>query len=62
MAIAELTSICKSVYRMKVSHNFLLEWTTAEDAEKSSKKDLKSYYKEMIFNVILGLIFLFLLY
>ena len=58
MAIAELTSICKSVYRMKVSHNFLLEWTTAEDAEKSSKKDLKSYYKEMIFNVILGLIFL----
>ena len=37
----------------------LLEWVTAEDADKNSKTDLNSYYKEMRDNVYFGTLFLF---
>ena len=46
----------KSLYRMLFSKKHLLEWVTAEEAEKNSKKDLKNYYKNMFFNVISGVI------
>ncbi|MBR2787496.1 MAG: hypothetical protein IKD76_08545 [Clostridia bacterium] len=46
----------KSLYRMFVSKKHLLEWVTAEEAEKSSKSDLRSYYLNMIANVVLGIL------
>lgn len=48
------SSIIKTIYRLKVSKQNLLEWMTAEEAEKQSKKDLLSYYKNMIINPIVG--------
>ena len=45
-----------SLYRMIISKKHLLEWVTAEEAEKKSKNDLKSYYSNMIPNVVSGII------
>ena len=49
-------ALCKSIYRLKISKQNLLEWTTSEEAEKQAKTDLFSYFKNMKANVILGLI------
>lgn len=54
-AFISLVAIIKTIYRMKVSKEHLLEWTTAEEAEKTNKKDLKSMYTFMISNVITGI-------
>lgn len=45
----------KSLYRMLISKKHLLEWVTAEEAEKSAKNDLQNYYLNMLPNVITGL-------
>ena len=58
-AYISLKSICKTLYRMLISHRNLLEWMTSEEAEKNSKTDFISYYKAMYINVIFGLIFAF---
>ena len=55
-----IKTIVKTIYRMTVSKKHLLEWTTAEEAEKTSKTDILSYYKLMFSNVILGIVFLLL--
>ena len=34
----------------------MLEWLTSEEAEKQSKTDLLSYYKQMLINVVIGII------
>ena len=49
-------AIIKTLYRTKISHKHLLEWTTSEEAEKQAKSDLISYYNQMAFNVIIGVI------
>lgn len=54
-AYISLVAIIKTIYRMKVSKEHLLEWTTAEEAEKTNKKDLKSMYTFMLPNVITGI-------
>lgn len=51
-----LKAICKTIYRMKVTKEHLLEWTTSEEAEKQNKKDLKSMYKLMTPNVVFGIL------
>ena len=56
MAYLEINAFIKSLYRMKISHNFMLEWTTSNDAEKNSQKSVKGYYLSMIPNVILGIL------
>ena len=56
-AYINLNAIIKTIYRMKFSKNNLLEWTTAEEAEKQAKTDLISYYKNMIINLIFGVMF-----
>ena len=58
-AYISLKSICKTIYRMTISHKNLLEWMTSEEAEKNSKTDIISYYKAMYINVVLGVIFAF---
>lgn len=44
-----------SMYRMYKSKKHLLEWTTAEEAEKNNKNDVVSYYTGMVANWIVGL-------
>lgn len=51
-----LDSIIKTIYRIKISKKHLLEWITAEEAEKHAKKDLNSYYKLMWTNLVLGIL------
>ncbi len=46
----------KTIYRMLVSKKHMLEWVTAEEAEKSSKNDVKNYYANMISNLIAGIL------
>ena len=55
-AYVSLKAIIKTIYRMRVTKEHLLEWTTAEEAEKINKKDLKSKYLTMKANVIFGLL------
>ena len=57
-AYTSLNSIIKTIYRMKVSKKHLLEWLTAEQAEKQAKTDLVSYYKFMYVNVVFGILIL----
>jgi len=56
-AYVSICAIIKTMYRMRISHKNLLEWQTSEEAEKTSKTDLFSYYKIMFFNVIIGALF-----
>ena len=55
-AYMSLNAIVKTIYRMKISKKHLLEWLTAEEAEKQAKTDLISYYKFMWPNVVLGIL------
>jgi len=51
-----LNAICKTLYRVNVSKQHLLEWMTAEEAEKQAKNTVKAYYKNMLPNVIISVI------
>ena len=55
-AYESLKAISKTLYRLTISHKNLLEWTTSEEAEKQAKSDWLSYNKNMISNVLVGLI------
>lgn len=54
-AYISLKAILKTIYRVKITHKNLLEWTTSEEAEKMAKTDILSYYKNMAINVIAGI-------
>jgi len=54
-AYVSANAIIKTLYRLRSKHN-LLEWTTAEEAEKLQKTTLTSYYKTMWISVILGIL------
>ncbi len=56
-AIKNLDAIIRSLYRMKRKTK-LLQWVTAEDAERNSKTDLISYFSEMNSNIIIGILFI----
>ena len=53
-AMVQLNAITKTIYRMKISGQNLLEWTTAEEAEKNAKTNFISYYQLMKSNVLLA--------
>ena len=55
-AYTSLKAIVKTMYRVKVTHKNLLEWTTSEEAEKMAKTDIISYYKNMAINIIIGIV------
>ena len=55
-AYTSLKAIVKTMYRVKVTHKNLLEWTTSEEAEKMAKTDIISYYKNMAINIITGIV------
>ena len=50
------TAILKTLYRLFVSKRHMLEWMTSEEAEKNSKDDIFSYFKEMKVNSIFGIV------
>lgn len=54
-AYKSLDAIIRSLYRIKISKQNLLEWITSEEAEKQAKTDLLSYFKCMKPNVIVGI-------
>ena len=58
-AYVSLKSILTSTYRLCFSHKHLLEWMTSEEAEKQAKGDLFSYVKQMLVNIILGVVCIF---
>lgn len=55
-----LSAFFLSLYRMLISKKNLLQWTTGEMLERSAKNTLTYYYKNMFFNVILGIVFIML--
>jgi len=55
-AYISINSIIKTIYRMSISKMNLLEWLTAEEAEKQAKTDLISYYKFMYVNLMSGIL------
>ena len=54
-AYISLKAEIKTLYRMYKSKMHLLEWITSEEAEKTAKTDILSYYKSMFSNVIFGM-------
>ena len=55
-AIKTIDAAIRSLYRLKISKQNLLEWTTSEDAEKQAGTSIYSYYKDMMANIILGIV------
>ena len=53
-----LDAFIRSIYRLFVSKKNLLNWITAEEVEKTSKFDIKTYCSNFIVNIILGIILL----
>lgn len=54
-AYISFKAIVKTIYRVKITHKNLLEWTTSEEAEKMAKTDIISYYKNMVINILAGI-------
>ena len=57
-AIISLKAICITLYRVIQTKEHLLEWVTAEEAEKNAKEDMNCFFKEMWINVLVGAILL----
>ena len=55
-AYVELVAIIKTIYRKTISHKYLLEWLTSEEAEKQSITNIRTYYKMMFPNILLGIL------
>nr|WP_243466717.1 hypothetical protein [Clostridium botulinum] len=55
-----IDAIIRTLYRIFVSKKNLLEWQTAEEAEKTSRKDLKGYIKSMWVGSLIALLILYL--
>lgn len=60
-AYLSFNAISKTLYRVFVSKQHLLEWTTAEEAEANGKTDVISYYKMMFSNVVAGIVAIILI-
>lgn len=55
-----INAISKASYRVCISRKHLLEWTTAEEAEKKAKGSLGAYYQNMIANIMIAILFIFI--
>ena len=51
----EIRAILVTLYRLVFSKKNMLEWVTADDAERLLKNDLRTYIKEMIVGPEIGL-------
>lgn len=55
-----LDAFIRSIYRLLISHKNLLNWTTAEEVEKTTKFNLYTYIINFKFNLLLGMLLLIL--
>ena len=55
-AYISLDAAIRSLYRLKISKQKLLEWTTSEETEKTASTKLVSYIKLMKLNTLLGVV------
>ena len=55
-AYVSIDAIIRTIYRMAVSKQNLLQWTTAEEAENKGKNDIISYFKLMGANIVTGIL------
>lgn len=55
-AYISLDAAIRTIYRMMVSKEHLLEWTTSDEAEKMDKNNLSNVLFKMLPNIIFGLI------
>ena len=53
-ALISLKAITITLYRTLKTKEHLLEWTTADEAEKNAKEDVGCFLKEMWVNVLVG--------
>ena len=60
IAFMQLSAFAKSIYRMKFSHNFLLEWTTSKEAESINKNSLNFYNKNMELQILFSVILIYI--
>ena len=51
-------AIIKTIYRMTVTREHLLEWTTAAEAEKQDNNNVEAVFGKMMPNIIYGLLLL----
>jgi len=51
-----LDAMIRTIYRMKVSKEHLLEWTTSEEAERQSKNSFLQVFTKMLPNILVGLL------
>ncbi len=61
-AMTNIDTFIRTIYRMKISKKYLLEWMTAEQAEKTLGKDLKTYIGQMYISTLIGIILIFMTY
>ncbi|MEX2632843.1 MAG: glucoamylase family protein [Balneolales bacterium] len=54
-AVVHLDAVFRTLYRLLVSKKWLLEWTTASQTESGSPDSLMTYFRFMIFTVVLGI-------
>ena len=59
-AMMLLDAIIRTLYRVYISQENLLEWTTAFDMEKRLKNDVYSYFSRMKENVLFSILLIFL--
>ena len=52
-----LDAFFRTMYRLLISHNNLLNWITAEEVEKTVDGSLKNYIRNFIINIITSVIF-----
>lgn len=55
-AYSNSNAIIKTIYRVNISKQNLLEWMTSEEAERQSKNTLSAYYKSMWTNILFGVL------
>ena len=53
-----LDAFIRTLYRLLISHNNLLNWITAEEVEKTVNGNLTNYIKNYLFNIATSIIFI----
>jgi cyclic beta-1,2-glucan synthetase len=54
-AIIQLDAVLRTLFRLKVSKKWLLEWTTASQTESTTPNSLDSYVRSNFVSVVLGI-------
>lgn len=60
VAYMHLNAMCKSLYRMFISHKNLLNWITAEDAAKTINNKLSTFFKTFKANYVMIILLMIL--